>query len=205
MVSGWQLLCCFERPEGCLCFSTSSLFLQSVLSADTIIRTVLKSGSKHSLFTSKEWERCHLILELSGWTVSTAPLCKLQMEQVPVAENKPCSSGRGKTRSAASTTQTSPVVQQSFGEAPMFIHSHSTAANTFRTLPENFQGTNTAAQHFSSWQPLFWEMSVEGSPSYSLQVLFSLKLDHFAWWPKLYGQDYPGNDDIFFSCMRWQP
>lgn len=205
MVSGWQLLCCFERPEGCLCFSTSSLFSQSVRSADTVIRTVLKSGSKLSLFMSKEWDRCHLILELSGQTVSTAPLCKLHMEQVRVAENKPRSSGRGKTRPATSTAQISPVVQQSSGEAAIFVHCHSTAANAFRTLPKNFQGSNTAAQHFDSWQPLFWETSMEGSPSSSLQVLLSLKLDHFAWWPKLHGQDYPGNDDIFFSCMRWQP
>lgn len=109
--------------------------------------------------------------------------------------------GRDKTIQAASIARISPVAQQCFGEAQCSFTPTPQPWMLSGLCPNHSKEQTRLHKHFSNWQSLFWETSVEGSPPSSLWVFFSLDLDCFAWWPKLHGQDYAGNDA--FSSPAW--
>jgi len=93
---------------------------------------------------SGERRRSSLILELSGWAVSVAPLCKPQQEQSLGAWGWKQATQlqlAGRNRTGCKHSPNQPRSTAVLLRSPMFVRSHPTAKDAFRTLPKPFQGT----------------------------------------------------------------
>lgn len=175
--------------------------MQSVRSADTIIRTVLKSGGKRYLYWMIYESGMREVLSdprafwMGGKHSSSVQTTKgAELGCLWLQTSCAVPAGRGEAMQAASTAPISPVAQQCLGEA----RCSSFPPRSHGCFQDSCSNPSKEQTQLHSTFPINSLCSGKCQGKEAHPLAYGCFPVCFAWWPKLQGQDYP-RKDVFSS------